>query len=223
MYLSKIQFNPNSQTDSHWHQKIPHTLYKEHQSLWKLFDQTDTNTRPFLYRREQQHPLPLFYVLSEHPPQTHPLWQIDTKAYHPRLQNKQQLAFTLRINPVVTHKPTNNTKLRQRHDIIRLAKHTHQQQHPNTHAPNQAERVQQHGGQWLQQRAEQYGFQLQGFEFDNYQTHRFKKKNSQLTISTLDYQGILKITQVDDFMTHLYQGIGRARSFGCGLMLIRRP
>lgn len=38
----------------------------------------------------------------------------------------------------------------------------------------------------------------------------------------LDMTGQFTITDPDAFVTKLQQGFGRAKSFGCGLMLIRR-
>ncbi len=40
--------------------------------------------------------------------------------------------------------------------------------------------------------------------------------------SRLDFTGLLTVTDPAAFLTALACGFGRARAFGCGLMLIRR-
>lgn len=42
------------------------------------------------------------------------------------------------------------------------------------------------------------------------------------TIRTLDVEGKLKIVDVDRFKKTLFKGIGSGKSFGCGLMLVKR-
>ena len=37
----------------------------------------------------------------------------------------------------------------------------------------------------------------------------------------LDFEGVLEVDDVAEFLKKLAAGIGRARAFGCGLMLIR--
>ena len=58
---------------------------------------------------------------------------------------------------------------------------------------------------------------------DGYQTHVSSyKKGNKIRYSTLDYRGILTVTEVVGFEKVLMEGIGKAKAFGCGLMLIRR-
>jgi CRISPR system Cascade subunit CasE len=38
----------------------------------------------------------------------------------------------------------------------------------------------------------------------------------------LDFEGVLEVTDPVRFLAALANGFGRARAFGCGLMLIRR-
>ena len=41
-------------------------------------------------------------------------------------------------------------------------------------------------------------------------------------VGLLDVRGILSVKEPDTFLATLGTGLGRARAFGCGLMLIRR-
>jgi CRISPR system Cascade subunit CasE len=38
----------------------------------------------------------------------------------------------------------------------------------------------------------------------------------------MDFRGILTVTDTEKFTDTLMQGLGKAKAFGCGLMLIRR-
>jgi len=40
--------------------------------------------------------------------------------------------------------------------------------------------------------------------------------------STVDFQGILTVTDPELFRKALYEGLGKSKAFGCGLMLVRR-
>jgi len=50
-----------------------------------------------------------------------------------------------------------------------------------------------------------------------------KKSQSQLiSYSTVDYEGVLTVSDPELLLAQLSIGLGRAKAFGCGLMLIRR-
>ncbi|MEA2080768.1 MAG: type I-E CRISPR-associated protein Cas6/Cse3/CasE [Pseudomonadota bacterium] len=43
----------------------------------------------------------------------------------------------------------------------------------------------------------------------------------EINFSTLDYSGLLTVTDPELFKAALFQGIGPAKAFGCGLLLVR--
>lgn len=43
-----------------------------------------------------------------------------------------------------------------------------------------------------------------------------------ISLSTLDFEGELSVTDPGIFLSALFKGIGPAKAFGCGLMLVRR-
>ncbi len=49
-----------------------------------------------------------------------------------------------------------------------------------------------------------------------------EKGNKEIRYNTMDFRGILTVTDSDQFANTLMQGLGKAKAFGCGLMLIRR-
>jgi CRISPR system Cascade subunit CasE len=201
---------------------IPADAYAEHQMLWRLFGKDEK--RRFLFRREQQRHWPVFYLLSSSPPtDLAGSWAIQTKEYRPRLSAGQQLAFSLRANPVRVRRVSDDPhdKRRRRDDVIMDAKRAHPDRGSR---PSQAELVQQSGPAWLWDRAERHGFALETVEVDGYRQHRlYRRDRSQpIRFSTLDYAGLLTVRDPEAFLQTLFAGLGHAKAFGCGLLLVRR-
>jgi CRISPR system Cascade subunit CasE len=55
-----------------------------------------------------------------------------------------------------------------------------------------------------------------------YQTLGIDRRGANMKIGVLDFEGVLEVTDPDRFVDAVAQGFGRAKGFGCGLMLIRR-
>ena len=86
--------------------------------------------------------------------------------------------------------------------------------------------AQQAGVEWLQRRAEASGFAIEPDQvrIDGYRSHHHYKARGKQPIkySTLDFAGILEVTDPERFQDTLFNGIGPAKGFGCGLLLVRR-
>ncbi|MBR8843022.1 MULTISPECIES: type I-E CRISPR-associated protein Cas6/Cse3/CasE [unclassified Pseudoalteromonas] len=54
-----------------------------------------------------------------------------------------------------------------------------------------------------------------------YQQHQVAKGKNQIRFSTVDIVGQLEVTDPEKFTEALFNGIGRSKAFGCGLMLIK--
>ena len=207
---------------------IPKNAYAEHQALWRLVGAEGGAARNFLYRREQIGHWPAYYILSsQEPAPSYGPWEIKTKPFSPKLAAGQRLGFVLRANPVRTTKVSSDPddKRRKRHDVIMHAKCLERDEKPDpAHRRGQSQLVQEAGPQWLEERAELAGFALEALHVDDYRQHRLVKRGQTQPIrfSTLDYQGILRVLDVDRFLTTLHQGLGPAKAFGCGLLLVRR-
>jgi CRISPR system Cascade subunit CasE len=77
---------------------------------------------------------------------------------------------------------------------------------------------------WLSDRAPRLGFELagQGAICDGYRQHRLPRRGAHpVRFSSVDFEGSLQVVDTDLFLTALYQGIGHAKAFGCGLLLVR--
>lgn len=197
--------------------------YQVHKLVWNMFADHPNRRRDFIYRHEPVNGWPTFYTVSQREPQdASGMWEVTPKEYHPKLQIGQQLGFTLCANPIRSKRDENGRQ--HRHDVIMEAKLAQKRLGENS---NHQDIVQEHGSHWLLERAASRGFSVLPGEIrvDGYRQHRlFKGKcNQPITFRTLDFTGILTVTEPDVFVEKcLFEGIGPAKGFGCGLMLVRR-
>ena len=83
---------------------------------------------------------------------------------------------------------------------------------------------------WMIRQGERHGFSLakddnNQYKLQNsaYRWHSIKAdKGIKSGFSSVDFLGDLEITDVAKFTKALFGGVGRAKAFGCGLMLVRR-
>ena len=220
--------------------------YGQHRLVWTFFDlprEGRRDTTPFLFRAEVSDGLPILYLLSSTQPQDpNGKWHIESKEYRPRLAAGERLAFKLRANPTVKRPgdvrlDTDGTqKVRttgpkagqpkckvERHDVVMDAK---RKMSWTSLAPDDkpplAEIEYEAGSCWLRSREERLGceFDTGRLEAHGHAIHRMRKRG--ITLSTLDFEGELRITDAVRFTETLFQGIGPAKAFGCGLLLVRR-
>lgn len=233
-YLSRIHLQTQRLKPgmiSKWNDATP---YAAHQWLWQLF--LGETERPFLFRQEPQ---ACFFVLSECPPTTqHNLFSVETKPFTPQIEVGQAFDFQLRANPVITRQ-------KKRYDVLMDAKFQARARGKSKAAwwniQTEAACL------WLDKQGDNHGFALidssqemlevwAGGETEhdavagrvcvkNYQQHRFQRQTGQKPImySSVDYTGTLRITNVAKFQQVLFQGLGKSKSLGCGLMMIKRP
>ncbi|MEW6593568.1 MAG: type I-E CRISPR-associated protein Cas6/Cse3/CasE [Thermodesulfobacteriota bacterium] len=197
--------------------------YQVHQLIWKLFADHPDRRRDFIYRYEPVGGWPSFYTVSSREPlDDMGLWEIRTKEYNPCLRPGQRLGFSLRANPIRTRHDANGKQ--QRHDVVMEEKIKAKNTEKEIDLP---EIVQEQGYLWLEKRSTSQGFHVSatGVRVGGYRQHKFYKGkgNTPVTFSTLDFDGILTVSDPDVFVREsLFGGIGPAKSFGCGLILARR-
>lgn len=197
--------------------------YQAHQLVWNLFADLPDRKRDFIYRHEAVNNWPTFYTVSKREPvDTAGMWEILPKEYNPHLRASQRLGFTLCVNPIRSRRDENGKQ--ERHDVVMDAKLKLKKDEKSFDLPDIVQEI---GLRWLEERSASHGFSIspKGVRVDGYQQHRlFKGKgNKPITFSTLDFNGILTVTDPDVFVEKcLFDGIGPAKGFGCGLMLVRR-
>ena len=219
MYFSRVTLKLN---------RLPYVMqqkmqnsgpYAIHQWLWQLFPNQEK--RCFLFREERIGKGYQYYLLSEIAPLTnHELFLVETKPYQPKLTVGMKLIFSLRANPVVF-------KNGKRSDVMMNAKYLAKQQGLDNEI-----KIRQNEAaiNWLIKQSESRGFSLStidGQQLDctviNYTQEQFIKKSTlkPITYSSVDYQGVLTVTDVDLFLNTIYQGVGKSKGFGCGLFLLK--
>ncbi|TQV82459.1 type I-E CRISPR-associated protein Cas6/Cse3/CasE [Exilibacterium tricleocarpae] len=230
MYLSEVSVTGLDMDSPHFVlSMMDGKQYKQHQWLWHLF-QSETE-RKFLYREKtgaqqtspgvyQRSNLPSFYVLSTVAPQAHLKYvTVKTKSFSPSLSKGRRLFFHLRANPVV-RKKRDGYKHSQKCDVLMDAKRQVSGSEPAWPAMEASAKS------WLVAQGEKKGFapDLNSLAVQQYQQHLLPKKGAPkpITFSSVDYQGLLAVTDPELFVAELGKGFGSAKAFGCGLMLIRR-
>lgn len=232
MFLSRVHINTQALTPRNLMPLLEGDSYRNHQLLWQLF--TAEETRPFLFRQELEQSfdsssgkprgLPLFYVLSSIEPQADTdLFTCEVKPFDPKLVSGQQLGFKLRANPVVA-KREEGRKNSRHHDVLMDAKRAAKSNGVTDKVAIQRQ-MDEAAQEWLanDSRAEKAGYQLESVpEISGYQQHVHRRKGRNIRFSSVDFQGLLTVTDPDRFMRTLAEGIGRSRAFGCGMWMVRR-
>ena len=73
----------------------------------------------------------------------------------------------------------------------------------------------------MQSRCERLGISMNGdgLNVERYEQHRGKR--CELRFSTVDFSGSLRVVDPAALRTAFFSGVGHAKAFGCGMLLIR--
>jgi len=223
MYLSKVRLQHSEQARGLLLQLGNNGAYAAHQLLWQLF--THDKKRQFLFREDRAlDGMPEFLVLSEHKPLDLPqIFLMQTKIYKPIINTGDRFAYKLRVNPTISIKSEDGCS--KRHDVLMHAKKKAQQEEITD--KNIIQQLMFSSAQnWFAdtRRLENMGVKLDMLpDIECYSQHQIRKRKKQyIKFSSVDFQGVLSVQKPDKFLTCLINGIGRSKSMGCGLMLIRR-
>lgn len=220
MYLSEINLNQAGGDSTEVWRSLGDG-YFEHRLLWNIFSDGPERKRDFLYRRLEAGRI---LAVSERRPTREHRW-VRTLDYDPQLRAGQRLAFSLRVNPVVSRR--DGDKRQHRHDVVMEAKKKLERQGvAKEQRPPLAELVKEAGLTWLTSRAEQAGFAINEREVlvEGYVQHRLdspRKGRRQAQFSSLDFSGLLTVEDPGLFRQTLFNGLGPAKAYGCGLLLIK--
>lgn len=191
-----------------------------HRLVWSLMAGDPTARRDFLWRAEGPG---RFMLLAARPPAASALFDVDYRPFEPALAAGDRLHFVLRANPTVARRQPGRRG--QRDDVVMHALHAV----PRSTGERPAMRptlIDSEGRAWLVRQGMRHGFAPDPARVavDGYERLRIPRSGGAGTIALamLDYQGVLSVTDPDRFVTALAEGFGRARAFGCGLMMIRR-
>ncbi|GBQ20404.1 CRISPR-associated protein Cse3 [Acetobacter estunensis NRIC 0472] len=191
-----------------------------HHLLWTLFGDDAQRSRDFLWR---QMDAGRFMVLSmRQPVDAHGLFDIETRDFAPCLKEGSRLRFLLRANATVDRKTPGRARS-QRHDVVMDALHRLPSAERGCAREGLVPAVM---GAWLERVGDRAGFapDLETLVIENCDVWRIPRAQgrSQAIFGVVDMTADLTVRAPDIFVPALMRGFGRARAFGCGLMLVRR-
>ena len=209
--------NPDRALDAH------------HRLIWTLFPGKDA-ARDFLWRADGQG---RFFILSHRAPVQSSLFRpLETTEFSPLLAPGDRLSFALRANATKDRRVTKDKNGRRPNRRVDLVMDALRDTPGQTDIGSDrigdrpalrmkiADRV---AEDWLAAQGRRTGFALERVRVDNYSVRQLSRgKRNRVTFGLLDLTGILAVTEPRAFIAALRAGFGRARAFGCGLMLIRR-
>lgn len=214
-----------------------------HRLMWSLFAvEGDRSPRDFLWREDANG---WFYILSRRlPPDDHPLFDIALpKGFAPTIEPGDRLRFSLRANPTVS-RPLDGFRTQRRDPTLKPSRktaHSDIVMHAIHALPGSARAearraaIQSAGRAWLESQGSRHGFELppaptdmddppDSLRIDGYRVlHPSRPRRAgQMCIGILDFDGVLTVRDPEKFLATLATGFGRAKAYGCGLMLIAR-
>ena len=183
-----------------------------HRLMWAVFSDGADRRRDFLWREEDRS---RYLALSRRPPiDGHHLFEIETKPFEPALGKGDRLRFALRANAVATRK--DGAGKPKRRDLVLEGLKRFPENEYALHRDQVAMEV---GGAWLRAQGEKSGFEVEEIDACAYRKVRMALN---VTFGLLDLDGRIRVHEPEPFLTALANGFGKAKGFGCGLMLIRR-
>lgn len=229
-YLSRIRLRADASAQSLARLFLPEDDNRRagaaHHWLWSLFADGPDRRRDFLWREEAAVGRGHFLTLSARPPDDrHGLFEVETKAFEPALVPGDRLRFRLRASFSLSL-PAERGKRGKRVDPVAHALAAlplaalPEAQRPARKIAIQHEVT----SRWLLAQGGKAGFRLDQLEEIAADDWRRLPRAGEKPVSfpVLDLDGLLTVEDPAVFLAALTAGFGRARAFGCGLMLIRR-
>lgn len=184
-----------------------------HRLIWSAFAGNQEARRDFLWRdmgRGQ------FLVLSPRAPGESALFEeIDAKPFAPDLRPGDSLKILLRANAART---VTDLDGRKRHrDVVMEELHRVPKEQRADARMGVAQKA---GRHWLEGQGARAGFKVETATVNSYLVSEPRRKGPRFGI--IDLEGGIEIADPEAFLARIAQGFGRAKAFGCGLMLIRR-
>lgn len=216
LYLSRVTLKENPSVAALASALMPSdadSLNTDHRAVWSLFAEADTK-RDFLWRKESGRGR--YMILSHREPDyDSPIFNVESRPFDVALAPGDDLTFHLRVNATVSRKCGPGRG--KRHDVAMDLLHPLPKKERGAHREILAEQA---ARDWLVSHAE--GFDLTALTLERYETHEVPRGGRPARIGIFDLAGRLRVTDPEAFLARIAQGFGRAKAFGCGLMLIRR-
>ncbi len=170
--------------------------YAWHKALWEAFPDRPDDNRDFLFRIDDQHSEFRVLLLSLHVPTPQTWGQWKGKPVSEHFLNHSHYAFQLKVNPT-----KRRCKDRRRLGI-----------YDETELKD-----------WIARKAQQYGFSLikESLSVGAPMNETFLKNHHRGKHVSVDFKGYLTVTNPDAFKSGFQKGIGSAKAFGFGLLMLQ--
>jgi CRISPR system Cascade subunit CasE len=185
-----------------------------HRLVWSLFATDPDAVRDFLYREVS--PGSYLIVSNREPSDPNGLWVLRTKKYVASLNVGQRLGFALRANPA------QSTKTAGRDRGIRVDAVMHAKSRAD--GSLSAEAVEAAALDWLYVRETRLGvsFERELCSAGGYRQVQIGRLGARpIRYSIIDYEGVLRVEDPEALGLALLGGVGKARAYGCGLLMLR--
>lgn len=221
MFISKIEFDARTVAQHGLYGQRGAGLYAGHQELWALFSDSPDRQRDFLYR--QNGPTSFLTVSAREPADRPFVRRLVVKPYRVRLAAGERVAFSLRLNPVIKRRDgrgrqvrvdlVQNERWRLRHEGVASAD-----------MPRRTALAQNILPGWLARHDTGLDVEPSTLLVESYGQGRFRHPSSGqlVTLACLDVQGRGEVRNPETLVQALYKGVGCAKGFGFGLLLVRR-
>lgn len=201
----------------------PRDPYQAHELAWKFYSRGASQERDFVYRYDPGPSGATLLAVAEHEPAPLEGWRVESKPYDVDVEAGDVLSFALRANPTSRDHSTGSDNNR-RHDVVMIEK---RKRRAAEELYRETEVVQEACSRWLAARAERHGFHVEpeGVLAQGYEPLAFQRPRDRqaLAITSVDFVGRLRVLDPDLFRDALRRGVGPAKSFGFGLLLVKRP
>ncbi|MDD3585948.1 MAG: type I-E CRISPR-associated protein Cas6/Cse3/CasE [Thermoguttaceae bacterium] len=178
--------------------------YRWHQEIWKAFPGVPEGTeQEFLFRIERKESHTTLWILSGVEPQPLSWGYWETKPVAQTFLNHNRYEFVLCANPTVMR-------------VVRLDDGSRKKNGRRTAIYGENELK-----QWLVQKGEAAGFRVEQSCCLPPVKEYFYKRNQLGVHVRVDFQGVLTVTDQTAFETAWKNGIGPAKAFGFGLLLLK--
>lgn len=196
-----------------------------HRLIWTLFGDARDRPRDFLWRADGRG---RFFSLSARPPLANDLFTPpETKVFDPNLSPGDRLEYVLRANATRDRaavsrldKTARRGKSRRVDLVMDLLKDVRAEDRTGA----RMQLAQEAAAAWMERQGAAKGFTPVTTQVEDYRVlHLGRGRARGLTHGVLDLTGEISVSDPGRFLSALAGGFGRAKAWGCGLMLIRRP
>ena len=236
-YISRIRLRRDSPTSAIAALLVPtrdgDRSSAMHRVMWSIHTDGPDRQRDFLWREDEGAQGEKSYIsVSARPPvDVHTLFDVETKAYEPELRKGDRLTFALRVNATTSIPLPDQARGRGRRvDVVMAALHATKATE-GAYGPRRDAVALTAATAWMTRQGETHGFRSRRdsddaprLAVDAYRVVELPRERGagRLRLGVLDLSGDIVVTSPDRFVAMLSSGLGHARAFGLGLMLVRR-